>query len=415
VDARGTLRTLLSDIAIATRSAVRNRRRSALAIAATAFGVVALVLSGGFIDYILWATREGTIETSLGHMQVVRQDFFRKGLADPLAFVIPDGAVDAPALRELAHVKAVAPRLSFNGLVSHGDTTVSFIGEGVDPAREAEFGKNVVIRAGADLPQTGPPAILLGVGLAANLGVQVGDRVVLLANTPTGGINAVELPVAGLFSTISKAYDDTALRVALPSAQELLRVKGVHRWVVLLDETERTDAVLPALRERVKAGGMEVVPWHQLADFYNKTAALLSRQMNVVRLIVAAIVILSILNTLTMSVLERTGEIGTIMALGNRRRQVLRQFVIEGIVIGLLGAALGIAIGFVLAQAASAIGIPMPPPPGMSEGYTARMRVTPSLLAGAALLTASTAVLASLYPAWKATRMEIVDALRHSR
>jgi putative ABC transport system permease protein len=185
--------------------------------------------------------------------------------------------------------------------------------------------------------------------------------------------------------------------------------------VVLLDETERTDAVLPALRERVKAGGMEVVPWHQLADFYNKTAALLSRQMNVVRLIVAAIVILSILNTLTMSVLERTGEIGTIMALGNRRRQVLRQFVIEGIVIGLLGAALGIAIGFVLAQAASAIGIPMPPPPGMSEGYTARMRVTPSLLAGAALLTASTAVLASLYPAWKASRMEIVDALRHSR
>ena len=412
---RAALDPLLLDITIATRSVLRNRRRSGLAIAATAFGVVAMVLAGSFIEYILWATREGSIETSLGHLQVVRKDFFKRGLADPLAYLVADGSVDANALRSLPHVRTAAPRLSFNGLASHGDTTLSFIGEGVDPAREAEFGKNVVIRAGQDLAPDDPKSVLVGRGLAANLSVKVGDTLVLLANTESGGINAVELDVRGLFSTISKAYDDSALRVPLATAQELLRVRGVHRWVVLLDETDRTDGALAGVRARLANDGLEVVPWYDLADFYKKTAALLSRQMDVVRTIVAAIVILSILNTLTMSVLERTAEIGTVMALGSRRRQVLRRFLIEGTVIGLVGGLIGVALGFVIAEIGSAIGIPMPPPPGMSDGYTARLMVTPSLLAGAALLASVTAALASLYPAWKASRLEIVDALRHSR
>ncbi|MCU0804447.1 MAG: ABC transporter permease [Burkholderiales bacterium] len=412
---RTLVEPLLRDVTIATRSVLRNRRRSGLAIAATAFGVVALVLAGSFIEYILWATREGSIETSLGHLQVVRKDFFRSGLADPLAFLVTEGDVEPNALRSLPQLRTVAPRLSFNGLASHGDTTLSFIGEGVDPEREAEFAKNVVIRAGTDLSPTDPKSVLVGRGLAANLDVTVGDKLVVLANTGSGGINAVELTVRGVFSTISKAYDDAALRVPLTTAQELLRVRGVHRWVVLLNDTDGTDDAVAAVRNQLAGRDLEVVPWYDLADFYNKTAALLARQMDVVRAIVAAIVILSILNTLTMSVLERTAEIGTVMALGSRRREVLRRFLIEGTVIGLVGGVLGVVLGLVVAQIASAIGIPMPPPPGMSDGYTARLLVTPSLLLGAALLAGVTAAVASLYPAWKASRLEIVDALRHSR
>ncbi|MCU0898590.1 MAG: ABC transporter permease, partial [Burkholderiales bacterium] len=243
---RTVIDPLLRDVTIATRSVLRNRRRSGLAIAATAFGVVALVLAGSFIEYILWATREGSIETSLGHLQVVRKDFFKGGLADPLAFLVTEGDIEPRSLRSLPLVRTVAPRLSFNGLASHGDTSLSFIGEGVDPEREAEFAKNVVIRAGTDLSPNDPKSVLVGRGLAANLGITVGDRLVVLANTGSGGINAVELTVRGLFSTISKAYDDAALRVPLATAQELLRVRGVHRWVVLLDDTDGTDAAVAA-------------------------------------------------------------------------------------------------------------------------------------------------------------------------
>jgi putative ABC transport system permease protein len=412
---RAAIDQIVRDFTIATRSVLRNRRRSGLAIAATAFGVVALVLAGGFMDWILSATREGVIETSFGHVQVVRKDFFKAGLADPLSYLIANASPEAEGLLSLPHVRTVAPRLSFNGLASYEDATLSFIGEGVDPAREAQFAKNIVIHEGTKLATGDRESVLVGRGLAANLGVRVGDKLVLLANTESGGINAVELTVRGLFSTISKAYDDSALRVPLETAQALLRVRGVHRWVVLLDDTDRTDAALAAIRGRLGDDALEVVPWYDLADFYNKTAALLSRQMHVVRTIVAAIVVLSILNTLTMSVLERTAEIGTVMALGTRRRRVLWRFLMEGTVIGLVGGVLGVVLGFVTAETVSAIGIPMPPPPGMGEGYTARLLVTPSLLAGAALLASVTAALASVYPAWKASRLEIVDALRHSR
>ena len=409
------LESILNDSKIAARNLVRSRRRSGLAVAATAFGVAALIISGGFIQWMQWAMREGTIQTSLGHLQVAKQGYFDNGLADPFRYVVP---TDTPSLRSLAaipHVKAIAPRLSFSGLASHRDATLSFIGEGVDPANEAKFRNSVVIRRGNSLQIDDPSSVIVGQGLAANLGVAVGDKIVLLVNTRSGGINAAELSVRGIFSTVSKAYDDSALRIPLKTAEKLLRVNGAHRWVILLDSTEQTDSTLAIVRQRIAGSGLEAVPWYALADFYKKSSALLSQQMSVMRAIVAAIVVVSILNTLTMNVLERTAEIGTLMALGGRQRQVLRRFLIEGIVIGLAGCGLGVAIGITVAWILSAVGIPMPPPPGMSDGYTARVLVTPSLITNAVLLASVIAAFASLYPAFKASRLEIVDALRHNR
>ncbi len=105
------------------------------------------------------------------------------------------------------------------------DATISFIGEGVDPEAERQVSSST-IDAGSNLSSGDRNGIMLGRGLAENLGVKVGERVVLLANTSSGGINAVERTVRGLFSTVSKAYDNSALRVPLPLAQKLLRVSG---------------------------------------------------------------------------------------------------------------------------------------------------------------------------------------------
>src|SRR5690606_19498723 len=116
-----------------------------------------------------------------------------------------------------------------------------------------------------------------------------------------------------------KAYDDTVLRAPIALARNLMRVEGSTSWVVLLSRTEATDALVDDLRRSLPAGEFEVIPWHALADFYNKTVELFSRQIGIVRLLIALIVILSISNTLSMTVIERTGEIGTSMALGVRR------------------------------------------------------------------------------------------------
>ena len=159
----------------------------------------------------------------------------------------------------------------------------------------------------------------------------------------------------------------------------------------------------------------ELTPWTKLADFYNKTVTLFSRQVTVMKLIIAAIIVLSISNTMMMSVMERTGEVGTAMALGNTRRSILALFLGEGLLLGAGGALVGLLAGLGLAALISYVGIPMPPPPGATEGFTAKIRVTPGLSVQALILAVFTALAASVYPAWKASRMIIVDALRHNR
>ena len=260
----------------------------------------------------------------------------------------------------------------------------------------------------------GDAAVILGRGLAENLGVVPGEQVVLLVNPSGGGINALELRVAGTFATASKDYDDTALRLPIGDARQLLRVSGSHAWLVLLENTEDTDRMLQQLRSRVAMDeySLQFVPWYAQADFYNKTVTLLTRQMGALKVVIAVIVVLSIANILMMNVLERTGEIGTLMALGRRRGDIIRLFAGESIMLGLIGAALGLAVGSALAVIISAIGIPMPPPPGMDKGYTGEIMLTAEIATGAFLIAWLTTVVAGIYPAWRASRLQIVDALR---
>ena len=136
---------------------------------------------------------------------------------------------------------------------------------------------------------------------------------------------------------------------------------------MLLANTGATPATAAGMRAQLDAKRFDVVPWYELADFYNKTVALFSKQVSVMKFIIALIIVLSISNTQTMSVLERTSEIGTSMALGVTRAQTLRRFLLESLVIGLVGGLIGLALGMLLAKLISIVGIPMPPPPGMAE------------------------------------------------
>jgi putative ABC transport system permease protein len=271
------------------------------------------------------------------------------------------------------------------------------------------------ILAGQDLSSNDERKVLLGEGLAKSLGASPGHTIVLLTTAANGGASAVELTVAGIFATVTKEYDDSAIRVPIPIARKLMRVAGATSWVVLLDTDAHTSDFIKAAQARLPADHFEVVPWRSLADFYNKTVLLFSKQVNVVKLIIGLIIMLTITNTLTMSVLERTTEIGTCLAVGLYSNRVMRLFIIEGLLIGVLGGAVGISLGYLFAMIISAIGIPMPPPPGMTHGYLGQVLITRDLVMNAVLLAFVTTLLASLLPAWKAGRMNIVDALRYGQ
>jgi putative ABC transport system permease protein len=184
---------------------------------------------------------------------------------------------------------------------------------------------------------------------------------------------------------------------------------------VLLNETSDTDSMAAKLRGKLPKDKLEVVPWHKLADFYNKTATLFTKQIQGIRIIIALIILLSISNTMTMSVMERIGEIGTSMALGVKRVGILRLFVSEGVLLGCFGGILGLLTGVGLAALISAIGIPMPPPPGMARGYTGQILVTWDIALQSFVLAVGTTLVGSVYPAWTGSRKLIVDALRFNR
>lgn len=403
---------LVADIRIALLNLRRNTRRTLVAILSVAGGVVAFLLAGGFIAWIFHDMREATIHSQLGHIQITRPGYLDKGIADPYAYLLPSNSPEQRLIEENSNVKTLTPRIAFNGLLSLGDVTIPFVGEGIDPERERPISTRITIVDGKDLQSTAPPSVLLGEGLAKSLGAKVGDTVVLLVSAANGSPNAVETKVSGTFATITKEYDDHALRIPISIARKLMRVDGATTWIALLDATEHTDRVTQALKAKLPERSFALITWHELAEFYNKTVTLFSKQVEVVKFIIALIIILTISNTQTMSVLERTTEIGTSLALGLRRSEILRMFLIEGCMIGILGGALGMALGYSMAQLISTLGIPMPPPPGMTRGFNGQILVDWKLAVDGLILAISTTLLASLMPAWKASRMKIVDALR---
>jgi putative ABC transport system permease protein len=403
------------DFVIAWRQLFRQRRRTSFGLISVAFGVAALIFAAGFIEHIYFAMREGTIRSRIGHIQIAQRGYFDSGRADPFRLVLPGSAPERMAVEKASGVVSVGQRIEFSGLASLGETTISFIGEAIEPGKEIELSEAIVVSSGRNLTDLDTDGVVLGEGLAANLGARVGDRLVLLANTARGGVNAAEVTVLGLFSSAAKAFDDTALRVNLALAQRLLRLDAAHLWVVALESTEQTDETAAWLGALLDASRFEIVPWHRMADFYTKTVALFSRQVGVLKLVIALLILLVISNTVTMNVLERTGEIGTSLAIGVSRWRVVRQFLLEGALLGTLGGLLGAGVGIAFAWAVSAIGIPMPPPPGLGRGFTAEVLATPAIVAEAVALAALSAVAASVLPAMRVSRLPAVEALRHAR
>src|SRR5438445_432121 len=180
-------------------------------------------------------------------------------------------------------------------------------------------------------------------------------------------------------------------------------------------KAENTPAVREAIDRLIRERGLdlEIRTWEDLALRYHQVRELFGRIFAVLTLIVSIMVVFGITNTMTMAIFERTREIGTVMALGTRRRGVVSMFVLEGFVLGVLGAVAGVVLGVVLAKAISAVGIQLPPPPGSTRGFMVQIFVVPAVLAQAFQLSIVAATLASLYPAWRAARLNVVEALRH--
>jgi putative ABC transport system permease protein len=406
--------TIASVIRLAARNVQRQRMRTTMTLAAIVFGVVGIILSGGFVQDIFVQLGEALIHSQSGHLQVAKSGYFTLGSRKPDQYVIAEAEQLRSRLAALPEVDDVMQRLSFSGLLTNGRSDLAIVGEGLEPDREARLGTFLVLAAGRRLNEKDRYGMLVGHGVARALKLAPGDRASLVLNTADGAMNTLEFEVVGVFQTFSKDYDARAVKISLPAAQELLDIKGANVAVVALKRTRDTDRVAQTLSTSQGSQSLEVRRWQELNDFYAKTVDLYDRQFGVLQLIILAMVLLSVTNTVNMTIFERIGEFGTMRALGNRGRDVFALVLTENVLLGLAGAACGVIVGVLLAWIISRIGIPMPPPPNADIGYTAQIRVVPSMVAGAFAIGVFATVLAAIAPALRVARGDVVDALRQN-
>jgi putative ABC transport system permease protein len=398
--------------ALALRNLGRNRGRSALILAAIAAGVAGLMLSGGFVDDLLFQLGEAVIHSQSGHIQIGRAGYFDSGSRSPGKYLIPPEQAERLRTGSAQHVRETMRRIGFSGLLNNGRSSFPIIGEGIEAEQEARLGTYMVLREGRALAGSDRYGALVGAGVARAMGLRPGSFFSVVAPTVEESMNTVELEVVGIFQSFSKDYDDRVIKLPLAAAQELLDTKAVNVVVMLLDETRHTADVSKVLGEQIGGLGLELRTWERLNDFYGKTVALYDRQFGVLRLIVLLMVVLAVAGAINMGVLERAGEFGTMRALGNRSRDVMRLVMMEGVLMGMVGTILGTALGWGAAWALSEVGIPMPPPPNSNLEYVARIRLSPGVIGGAAAIGLLSTVMASVFPGMRVSRLPIAEALR---
>lgn len=403
----------MGHFSLAMRNLLRHRARTAATLAAIALGVASLILAGGFVKDIFIQLGEATIHSQTGHIQLARQGFWAMRTRSPETHMIAQPDEIKTFLAKQSGVEQVVARINFSGMLNNGKRDLGVMGDGIEPDGEAKIGSFMRYIEGRPLTNQDLDGVVVGQGVARTLNLKIGDRVTLVISLAQGAVNTLDFQLVGIFQSFSKEFDSRAVRIPLAATRELLDTQAAHLLVMSLARTEETDRIVATVRTQVENSGLEARTWREISDFYEKTVQLYDAQFGVLRLIIFLMVLLSVANSINMTLFERTREFGTLLALGDAPRRVFVLIMTESALLGVFGALFGMVIGCIFAFGVSAIGIEMPPPPNSNLGYIALIRLEPASVFTAGTIGFFAAFIASIFPAQRAANMEVVDALRH--
>ncbi len=396
----------------AWKNVLRNRRRSLTAVLITAVGTAAVLVGGGFALFTYDALRELTAREN-GHVILAERDYFDGDEDVPMQHGLAGAQLLANELRALPGVRGVLPRVQFSGLISNGDKSSVFVGTGVIPDEEFHLrGWQISLVAGEIFAADAPvPEIALGADLARMMKAAPGSSLTLLATTTEGNLNAVDVVVRGIVSVGVPEIDKRLVLTDLGAAQKLLLTNKVSTLSVYLGRTGDTDAF--AARVRAEHPRLAVRTWLDMAFFYKAAKALYNRIFGMLGIIMLVIVLFALSNTLSMAVVERTREIGTLRAIGTLPAEIVRNFVLEGVAIAGVGALVGMLLAGAVTLSLSFAGLQMPPPPGRSSGYPLLVNFSGTLYAATGLAVIAVSAAAAYLVSRNAARKPITEALAH--
>ena len=409
------IRVILS---MAARNLVRNRGRTLSTLIAITAGLLGLTLLDGFITYSMNGFRDAIIRSGTGHIRVARSaSYFDAGDTNPIPFMLDNaGAVDAQ-LRSIPGVADVMPTMAFSAALSKPGAT-SFVQVSAWPTAQARSDLSArTVVAGRDLAPGESGTILVGSGLARKLKLTPGRTLSLFALSKGGGVNTESFTIVGTSSSGIAEVDDISVTMSLADAQTLVGVQTVPCLIVFLKDTRDTASVarrIAAAPLGSAASGLAVRTWQQLSPSFQAANSLYQLILAVARFIVLIVALFSISGTLSVSVIERYREIGTLRAFGTRRSQLLVMILMEGLILGLAGAAAGFLAGGGASGLINALGgLPMPPEPGMSTaGITVSFTPRLSSFLGNGIWLLAASLVAALFPGMLSLRKTAAELLR---
>jgi len=401
---------------ITYRDLGRNKRRSALTLVAVALGVALLIVMSGLTEGAIAGSLENSIRLQTGHLQVRAESYDEDEVSLKWEDLLSDPQGLVAQIQALEGVRLATPVLWANGMLTVRDESVGVQVFGIDPLSEAYVPIRDGLVAGDFLTPDDRGGVLIGRRLAESLGVTIGQQIVLVVSTSDQQPDEATFTIRGLYTTGVASYDETRVFMPLSKAQAFTRTEGRASAIfILLDHQEEVDAVAAALR----APGLSVLTWRDLNQVLLQTFESSAIFLNMMNLVVLAVVAVVIANTLLMAVFERRREIGIFAALGMKGRQILTMFVLEAGTLGVAGVILGILLGGLGVAYLAKVGLAIGEAAAAGEasnvityGNILYARFTPSAWAELSIASLVITLLASLYPAWLAARLEPIEALR---
>jgi putative ABC transport system permease protein len=401
-----------STLWIALRNVTRNRRRSLLTIIAVIIGIFVVIVIRGNLDGLQKSLKRQITEAETGDVQIHRTGYLQSLEMIPLTLSIKLDDTLKGFIRENTRVKNLSGRILFAGMISDEtrENSTTFFARAIDVSHELSVCPRLKenISEGR-LPTDTGYEIVVSQQLATSMKLKPGSSVTLAASSKEGAFNALDFTVVGITDVkLPTVY------VPLKAAQELLLMPSEVTEIVLdIDDMGQSEIAAKEIGVSLKAHGIdtEVSPWNDVASFFSTIFIVQNAVFGMIGVIVFILVVTGIANAMLMTVFERTREIGTLMAMGMRRRQIVLLFLYEAAIMSGVGGVMGALCGVLVIAIIGINGISFTIP-GSFSAATVYPSLSMATIVFTFLGTLIGALVSGCYPAWKASTLKPAEAIR---
>lgn len=405
----------LTHLLLAVRNLIRNRRRTTITLLTMIFGIGVLTLLSALNDGWLSQMKTNFILSYTGHVQIHAKGF---EASQNLRDRIRDPDEITHLMQSYPEIQGWTQRIRTSGLASVGGSSAGVQIMATDSEQETWVTSMYEhVTQGTWLRPGMSRDLLLGSTVAQTIGAKLGDRVILMAQRPSGEMVSEVFYLQGILETGAPQIDRTLALISLNMAQVWLKMgKSVTDIVIRADRHEDTDLIVRLFRQQLSGKKYEIMPWQELDPMVRQWLEFSDAYGMVIIFVVVILVLVEILNTMLISLHERQKELGVIVAIGTTRPQIFIMLLLEAVLLIFTGASLGYLAGSLLVYMLAGSGIDLTNYANAFEFFYMNPVIHPDLTISSAVrilgATLAAALVAGVYPAWKATRLQLSKALR---